>query len=582
MTTHRIPLLLAFAALASLLPAARGFADVVVESNVAMKARDGVTLRADIYRPGEPGRYPVILERTPYDKRTEINFGLKAAARGYVFIVQDVRGRWASDGEWYPLKNEANDGYDCVEWAAALPYANGKVGMFGGSYVGATQLLAAIAAPPHLVCIMPAVMASDSHEQWIYQGGAFSQMINQGWTSACALNTLERRVAGSAQPSHWDMKGPLDAYPVLDVGSADGLAPHYHDWLRHPAYDDYWRAWSIEEHFANITVPALHIGGWYDLFQDGTLRCFSGIGERGGSDAARKGQRLVMAAGGHAGAGPKIRDVDFGQASVLDTWALGFRWFDYMLKGIDNGMAGEKPVRIFVMGKNAWRDEETWPPARAAAAHYYLHSGGGANSLSGDGALSTRPPGAEPADVFRYDPADPVPTLGGPAFGDAHQVPGPCDQRPVESRRDVLVYSTAPFTGDTEITGHVTLDLYVSSSATDTDITGKLVDVGPDGKAINLSEGILRLRYRASRERAVLMKPGEVCRISLDLWSTSNVFAAGHSLRVEISSSNFPRFDRNLNNGAAIGDALAGPQVAANTIYHDAARPSALIVPVMP
>jgi len=574
---------LALAAASLFAVAAPGLAqDVAIENNVPMQARDGVTLRSDIYRPSAPGRYPVILERTPYDKRADVNFGVTGASRGYVVVIQDVRGRWASDGEWYPLKNEANDGYDCVEWAAALPSSNGRVGMFGGSYVGATQMLAAIAAPPHLVCIMPAVIASDSYSHWVYQGGAFAQMLNQGWTSALALNTLERRVARTAQPSHWDMQRPLDAYPVLDLGSADSLAGYYHDWLRHPSYDDYWRAWSIEEHFSRITVPALHVGGWYDLFQDGTLRNYAGIAAAGGSEAARRGQRLVMAAGGHAGAGPKIRDVDFGKASVLDTWALAFRWYDYMLRGIDNGMAGEKPVRIFVMGKNVWRDEDAWPPARASVTPWYLHSGGGANSLAGDGRLGPLSPGKEPADTFRYDPLDPAPTLGGPAFGDFHQVPGPCDQRPVEARRDVLVYSTPPFASDTEITGHVTLDLYVSSSALDTDITGKLIDVAPDGAAMNLSEGILRLRYRESRERAVLMKPGEVYRVSIDLWSTSNVFRAGHALRLEISSSNFPRFDRNLNTGGAIGGPPSDARVAENSVYHDAAHPSALLVPLMP
>ena len=547
-----------------------------------MKTRDSVVLRADIYRPGSGGKFPVIVERTPYDKRAEVELGKKAAGKGYVFVVQDVRGRWASDGEWYPLKHESNDGYDCIEWAAALPYSNGKVGMWGGSYVGATQMLAAISAPPHLAGIMPHVTASNCHEHWFYQGGAFAQLLNQAWSTALSINTLERRVARDAQPSHWDMKRPPADYPMLEVGPAVGLADYYYEWLAHPGYDDYWKQWSIEEHFGRINVPALHIGGWYDVFQDGTVRNYLGIKSKGGSEAARKGQRLVMIAGGHAGPGPKIGEVDFGKDAVLDIWALGFRWYDYLLKGIENGMAGEKPVRIFVMGKNVWRDEDDWPLARAAETRYYLHSGGSANTLAGDGVLSTTLPGTETADKYVYDPEDPVPTHGGPAFGDSHWTPGPFDQRVVESRRDVLVYTTPAFTHDMEVTGPVTLELYISSSGVDTDFTGKLVDVSPDGFAQNLTEGILRARYRNSRENPALMNPGQIYKLTIGLCSTSNVFLAGHRLRVEVSSSNFPRFDRNLNTGAGSGSSSTHAEKAANVVYHDRDHASALIVPFVP
>jgi len=236
--------LCAFVALACLAPAREvlleGDKRVLVERNVAMATRDGVTLRADVFRPDGEGKFPVVLERTPYDKHNE-TFGAQVAARGYVFIVQDVRGRYASDGEWYPLKNESNDGYDTVEWAAALAYSDGKVGMYGPSYVAVTQLLAAIAAPPHLVCIMPYAMASNAHEQWIYVGGAFSQALNQGWSTAVSINVLEKKVSQTAQPSHWDMKLPPISYPILDVGPASALADYYHDWLSHPDYDAYWK-----------------------------------------------------------------------------------------------------------------------------------------------------------------------------------------------------------------------------------------------------------------------------------------------------------------------------------------------------
>jgi putative CocE/NonD family hydrolase len=347
--------------------------NVVIDNNVAVKTRDGVNLRADVYRPKADGKFPVILERTPYDKRTGVAFGLKAAAQGYVYIIQDCRGRFTSEGDWYPFKYESQDGYDTVEWAAALPYSSGKVGMFGGSYVGATQMLAAVAAPPHLVGIMPVVTASNYHAHWAYQGGAFSQLVAQAWCTALAFDTLQRRVMTHSQPWHWGMKRPPVDYPLLELGTPAGLADYYFDWLAHPGYDDFWKQWSIEEHFAQIRVPALHVAAWYDLFQDGSIRNYTGIKSKGGSEAARKGQRLVVITGGHAGAGQKIGDVDFGKDSVLDTWALGLRWYDYLLKGIDNGMASQKPVRVFVMGKNVWRDEEDWPLARAKATRYYLH-----------------------------------------------------------------------------------------------------------------------------------------------------------------------------------------------------------------
>ena len=565
---------------------ALGFAeehyDIVVERGVPAKMRDGVILRADIYRPKADGKFPVLLTRTPYDKRGEIDFGPIAAARGYVVVVQDVRGRWTSDGDWCTFKNESRDGYDTVEWAAALPYSNGKVGMFGGSYVGATQMLTAIASPPHLAGILPVVTASNYHENWTYQGGAFEQWFDQSWTTILAENTLDRRMVKDSYATRWDTGLPLTDYPLVDPGTPAGLADYYLDWLAHPGYDEYWKQWAIEEHYAQIQVPALHVAAWYDLFQDGSFHNYMGIKAHGGSDAARSGQRLLVIVGGHAGNGPIIGQVDFGKDSVLDEHALILRWYDYLLKGIDNGMAGEKPVKLFVMGKNTWREEDDWPLARAHQTRYYLHSSGNANTLSGDGSLSLQAPAGEKADQYVYDPADPVPTLGGPLCCDpTHRPGGAFDQRPVENHADVLVYTTPAFRQDTEVTGPITLEIYASSSAVDTDFTGKVVDVSPQGFATNLTEGILRARYRSSREKAELMNPGEVYKLTLNLWSTSNVFLAGHKLRLEVSSSNFPRFDRNLNTGEDQGHS-ARMVKATNAVYHDHDHPSALIVPVIP
>ncbi len=557
--------------------------EVVVERGVVAKMRDGVALRADLYRPRADGRFPVLLQRTPYSKGDDSGFGRKAAARGYVVIIQDVRGRYTSDGDWYTFKNESRDGYDTVEWAAALPYSNGKVGMFGGSYVGATQMLTAIAAPPHLAGIFPFVTASNYHDGWTYQGGAFEQWFNESWTTGLAQDTLNRRVGrATVDPMRWVMKLPLSNYPLFEMGTTEGLAPYFRDWLAHPTYDDYWKLLSIEDHHAQIVVPVYNAGAWYDIFLGGTLRNYLGLKAHAGSEAARRGQRLLVVTGGHAGSGPKIGEVDFGPQSVVDDNEVMLRWYDYLLKGISNGAESEKPVRIFVMGRNVWRDEDDWPLARAQNTRYYLHSAGKANGLEGDGTLSTASPAAEPSDKFVYDPEDPVPTRGGSLCCDAlHLAPGAFDQRPNEARPDVLIFSTPAFKQDFEVTGPVGVELYASSSAVDTDFTAKLIDVWPNGFAQNLTDGIIRGRYRSSQEKAEFMNPGETYKFSIDLWATSNVFLAGHKLRLEISSSNFPRFDRNLNRGEDPTWAT-GWTKATNTIYHDRAHPSALVLPVVP
>jgi putative CocE/NonD family hydrolase len=568
---------------------------VTYERNVAVKMRDGVTLRADIYRPKADGKFPVLLQRTPYNKDNEADFGLKGASRGFVVIVEDVRGRYTSEGQWYTFKNEPNDGYDSVEWAAALPYSDGKVGMFGGSYVGATQMLAAIAHPPHLAGICPVVTASNYHSNWVYQGGAFEQWFDQNWTSGLAQNTFDREVGSNTNALQGISSLPLASYPlfnldkIADPASSATLAPYYLDWLAHPNYDDYWKAISIEEHFSDINVPALHVPAWYDLFLGGSLRNYEGIKSHGATEQARRGQHLLVVVGGHAGNGPMIGDVDFGAASKIDEDEIILHWYEYLFKGMRNEFASGKPVKIFVMGTNRWRDEDDWPLARAHNTKYFLHSSGKANSLSGNGSLSITAPAKESSDQYVYDPANPAPTVGGPLCCDSnHLPPGPRDQRAVEARDDVLVYSTEPMSEDTEVTGPVTVELYAKSSAVDTDFTAKLIDVWPDGFAQNLTEGILRARYRDSQETPSLITPGQIYKFNIDVWATSNVFKKGHVLRLEISSSNFPRFNRNLNTGR---DLYVKPGVdinseqpfksATNVIYHDAGHPSVLILPIV-
>ena len=566
--------------------------DLVTQPDTPVKMRDGVTLYADIYRPRSSGAFPVILMRTPYDKSADWATlpALRMVPRGYVVIIQDVRGRYTSEGEWYPFKHEQADGFDTVEWAAALPYSNGKVGMMGASYVGATQMLAAIAQPPHLAAIAPNMTASNYHDGWTYQGGAFEQWFDQNWTSALAQNTLQRKIVENTNALVGTPTLPLANYPVFNFGQlpADtqltaAVAPYYLDWLAHPDYDDYWKQWSIEEHFSSLAVPMLQVGAWYDIFNGGTLRNYMGAKAHGSSDAARTQQHLLIEIGGHAGFGRRIGDVDFGPHATENVYTdVILDWYDFLFKGIRNEFATDKPVKLFVMGANEYRQEDDWPPPQAQPTKYFLHSAGKANSLRGDGSLSTAPPKSEPSDAYLYNPATPAPTVGGPLCCDeVHMEPGPRDQRSVENRDDVLIYSTPPLARDLEVTGPVTATLFVKSSAVDTDFTAKLVDVAPDGFAQDLTEGILRMRYRGSPEHSAFMNPGQIYEIALDLWATSNVFLRGHALRLEISSANFPRFDRNLNTGEEIKFARTFVS-ATNTILHDAQHPSVLLLPVMP
>jgi uncharacterized protein len=563
---------------------------VLVERGVPVRMRDGVVLFADIYRPTNPGRFPVLLERTPYDKDkdNEIDLGRAAAEQGYVVIVQDVRGRYSSGGEWYPFRHESQDGFDTVEWAATLPYSDGRVGMFGSSYVGATQMLAAIAHPPHLAGICPMFTPSNYHDGWVYQGGAFEQWFNETWTSILARDTIDRYLKNATDAMEGARTLPLANYQLFHLSGpleparlTSQFAPYFLDWLSHPNFDQYWLPWSIEDHYPEIRVPALTVAAWYDIFLGGSLKNYLGVKQDGGSDFARQNQHLLITIGGHAGSGRKIGEVDFGPAAAeFDEAQVTLEWYDFLFKGRKNRFATGSPVRIFIMGKNTWRDEQEWPPKQAKSTKFYLHSTGRAHSVDGDGFLSTSAPEAEAADDYQYDPENPVPTAGGPLCCDAHQPAGAHDQRAVEKLHNVLVYTTKAFSADTEVTGPVTVELYATSSAVDTDFTAKLVDVDPGGFARNLTEGIVRARYRDSQANPEPLVPGRVYRFNIDLWATSNVFLAGHKLRLEISSSNFPRFDRNLNLGEPSGSAK-DYITAKNSILHDAAHPSAVILPVL-
>lgn len=574
---------------------------ILVEKNVAAPMRDGVVLRADIYRPAAAGRYPVLLQRTPYNKNlnvisTMLLDVMRAASEGYVVVIQDSRGRYASDGEFYTFRDDVLDGYDTVEWCAVQPWSNGNVGMYGASYVGATQWLATIAQPPHLKAIFPLITASHYHEGWAYQGGAFVLGFNESWTMTfLAPDTLQRlmrtkpeageRLAALMQGvddmCHWFRHLPLKDFPFFQEA-----APYFYDWLAHPDDDDYWAPWNIEQHYHTIGIPACNLGGWYDIFLGGTLRNYMGMRAHGATPEARNGQRLIIGPWQHAWPPSNVvGEVNYGLASAalaVDIDGLQLKWFDYWLKGKQNGLLDEPPVRLFVMGENRWRSENEWPLTRTKYTKYYLHSDGKANSLNGDGLLNPQPPHSEPADVYVSDPRNPVPTKGGGLCCWPAELPGGAhDQRIIEARPDVLVYTTPVLERDVEVTGPVTLTLFAATSAVDTDFTGKLVDVHPDGFARNLTDGILRARYRESRTQKTLLKPGDVYEYTVDLWATSNVFKAGHRIRLEIASSNFPRFDRNPQTGEQSGEATR-LEPALQHIFHDVLRPSHVVLPIIP
>ena len=555
-------------------------ASVEARYDVKVPMRDGVNLSADIYFPrGEQGPFPVILTRTPYDNMTEesLEAGRFYPQHGYVLVAQDVRGRNDSDGDFYPYLNDFNDGHDTVEWIGAQPWCDGNVGMVGASYVGYVQWQAASMGSSYLKAIVPRVIGANMYETGWYQGGAFHL-----GTAAMWAMRYDGRTRQDIFDYNWEQL--FKKLPLAELDREAGKDVHFfRDWIAHPDYDDYWRAQSIEERYPNIKVPVLQIGGWYDVLVRGTFHHFTEMRKHGGSELARQNQRAVVGPWIHSACSTTFAgELDFGAISMLDLQEVELRWFDHWLKGKDNGAERDAPLRLFVMGSNEWRDENEWPLARTQFTPYYFHSGGGANSLEGDGSLSTVPPADEPADGFVYNPAFPVPTRGGNTCCNPELVPwGVYDQRPIEYRNDVLVYTSEPLEEDLEVTGPISVTLYASTDGRDTDFTAKLVDVHPDGYAVNLCDNIMRARYHESREYQTLLEPGRVYEFTIDLWMTSNVFLKGHRIRVDVSSSNFPRFDRNPNTGNPFGQD-AELRVAHQTIVHDEAHPSHILLPVIP
>jgi uncharacterized protein len=568
--------------------------DIIVEKNVTVRMRDGVALATDVYRPATSEPVPTLVQRLPYNKeRLSQGDVLRMAQAGYAIVVQDTRGCHGSEGVFSPFFQEPEDGADTIAWAVSRSWCNGKAGTIGGSYVGATQLLAASRAPAALLAMAPSITSTTNYyDVWSYQGGALQLGFLLQWALGFALVERQRRArTGDGDADSLEIITAIDSLsdlyqrlPLEDMPILQQDAPYYFDWLKHATYDHYWRGITSEAVEAP-RVPALHIGGWYDIFIQGTLANY--VSDRGGDNAAGPPRsRLLVGPWSHGYTGAIFPDHHYGTAAsgdMVDLTGAQIRWFDYRLKGLDNGVARERPVRIFVMGIDRWRDEDDWPLPDTEYRPYYLRCDGRANSVLGGGQLLTEPPGDEREDVYLYDPLHPVPTVGGASLLPGAFIAmnaGPRDQRAVEARDDVLCYTTPVLDQPLEVTGPVTLVLYVSSTARDTDFTGKLVDVHPDGRAELLTDGILRARHRQSLSEPALLEPDHVYQVQLDLGATAMVFGAGHRIRLEVSSSNFPRFDRNSNTGGVIATERAADMLqAVNRVYHDRAHPSHLVLP---
>jgi uncharacterized protein len=550
-----------------LVPAAQKPAAHALHAKIPM--RDGVHLAANVYLPAEHTRFPVILERTPYNKGTEISPNYEALVEhGYAVVVEDVRGRYESEGTFDPLHQETADGDDTLNWIARQPWSDGKIGMTGGSYRGIVQWKAALVNNPHLKAIFPVVSGYDDYRDRFYSpGGAMKIGQRLEWMSE------NLKVPGYRPDfSKYVLHLPLATADVAATGQTSRM---YRDATAHPAFDGFWRAISTREQIAKVKVPVFAVGGWYDNYAQSDLEAFAALHKTSGLN------RVLIGPWPHNMSIP-LPEGHFGRDSGAPIRKYQIEWFDQWLMGKDSELLSEPPVKVFVMGTNEWREMREWPPAEARPRRFFLDSGGKANTAAGDGSLLEHTPAHKAQDRYVFDPRDPVPTRGGAVCCNPKVLPwGPMDQRPVEQRRDVLVYTSGPLKQDLEVIGSVQVVLYVSTSARDTDFTAKLVDVGPDGYARNLTDGILRMRYRNSLSEPQPVNPGEVYKVTVDAGVTGNVFLKGHRIRVEIASSNFPRFDRNPNTGGPIAQETKLIK-ASQTVYHDRERPSQLVLMVMP
>jgi putative CocE/NonD family hydrolase len=590
--------------------------DVIVAKDIRVPMRDGVRLALDLYLPAQdgqplPGKYPTLLVRTPYDKNGSTAEARWFAARSYAVVVNDVRGRYASEGRWRMLVDDPNDGYDLLQWIGKQPWCNGKVGTFGTSYVGGTQHALACSRPPYLSCMIPVDSVSNTGIAGIRHSGAF-ELRFMNWIFTIGAPNARAALADANLKAALEQNGKLMPQHLLHLPIRPDTSPlrhvpEYESWLieamRHGDDDAFWKqpGYSVVDNVERYAdVPVYHVTGWYDSWCRQNVLNWQAL-----SKAKKLPQKLIIGPWTHGAQGRHYAgEIEFSPEAALafNDWQL--RWFEHWLNDADNGVASEPPVKLFIMGGGDgrkskegrlrhgghWRDEQAFPLARTQFTSFYLHP---------DGKLSRERPDAAPT-TFRFDPANPVPTIGGnlSSVGGLLEAGG-FDQRtrketlfakeqlPLSERRDILVYQTVPLAADIEVTGPVVVNLYVSSTAVDTDFTAKLIDVYPPnpdyplGFDLNIGDSITRMRYRNSLEKAELMQPGNVYPVAIQLYPTANVFARGHRIRLDVSSSNFPRFDVNPNTGEPLQQHRRMVP-ADNTVYHDGERASHVILPIIP
>jgi putative CocE/NonD family hydrolase len=557
----------------------------VVQTNVALRMRDGVTLRADVMLPRAGGTFPVLVYRTPYGKNqapsTWTTFA-KAVARGYAVVVQDVRGRYESEGEFDPYKNEGRDGYDTIEWAAAQPWSNGSVGTFGLSYPGAVQWLAAIENPPHLKALVPA-MTFATPRNFFYSGGVFDgSWLDWIWfeiaPDARKRKKLAGPVAGAELTAAWKQEHQrMQSFlPMAELPDLKEVAPFYYEWLAHPPADSWWDWAELRGKYDRTGAAVLNISGWYDeaYGPDGATTNFNGLLAARKNDAHPR-TRTIIGPWTHGELQRTFSgDRDFGRSAAVDYDEIILRWMDHYLKNLENGVEKENPVRIFVMGDDVWRDEDAWPLARAKDTTLLLSPQRGRGTQNR--ALAALPcVECEPYSEFLSDPAHPV--------ADPYTAFGARDYRSLVGRKDLLVFDSEPLPAATEVTGPVRAELYASADVPDFDLWVRLLDVSPDGTAYNLmSPGldVLRASCRDGAAQPEWLKPGEIVRLNLDRLLTSNVFKAGHRIRVQISGAFFPHFSRNLQTGKSEATS-SETRIGHIRIYNDRAHASRVVLPVV-
>ena len=559
--------------------------DVRLLHDQRIPTRDGLNLSADVYLPLSGGPLPTIVQWTPYESTRErfIGWGVWFAQRGYASVVVDVRGRYESEGVFTAWIHDGPDAHDTLTWATGEQWCNGRIGTWGRSYGGLVQWQLAHLGHPNLECIAPQVIHDDYFWDGYFTGGAFQLALTLGaaalWSSAISL------VTGPSAADLFLNDRVLRHLPLIELDelTIGRKVDYWHEWWAHQENDEYWQ--QFRHRPEKVTVPIFQQGGWFDPYSGSHLRSFGAIGDR-------VPNRVLIGPWSHEEEVETFRgDVDLGPRSVTVIREHELVFYDRYLKDVGNGWDERPPAELFVMGANEWRGEREWPLARTEFTPWYLHSGGRANTLAGDGRLDReRPRNGEPADRYDYDPEDPVPTIGGvnsvltmTQGAETPVVPGPRDQRPLERRVDVLCYTSAVLDRDLEVTGPLEMVLYAASSAKDTDFVVRLSDVHPNGLAIFLTEGVLRARYRNSNDgdSTELLEPNEVAEYRIRCYPTANVFRAGHRLRLDVTSSSFPRFSRNLNTGEDVGTGTR-MEVARQTILHTARYPSHLVLPVVP